>query len=1160
MSNLPDPNLGLSAFTGRLEDPEFSFAPFDPAEPLPEYTRSWGPHLCRPPQLPEHYDTRIDPNHIFLFAVHPITGIKRDFYVTPKPCEYCAKIRQVCSRSRPSCQRCAVSGDPDRVCHVEAGWVKLPGPKCEKPKLQKRAGKDGKPAKARASTSDNQPAAKRARTIAPHPFDESLSPLSSTPTPSNHYEPMPLPKKPPPKRVAPIIRGENGRSAQNAQNAAAASASTSGKEAVNGRKRVVPAKPGVRRGKRVGKRNIVDGKGKEAEEGRWVASDGTIWHVVRPPPGPLPTSTPKSLAKLLHDEPAPPSKFTPQGQPRIWAKSKAEFLEILPDLADAMKGTGPGVHMEYASLEPPMVYLEGHAWPKDSLTAEGNAEITLVRDFTIAVERAKGNAGTRIDYGGGDMMLVDEISQSRSSTSTPSMLTPRSQSVADARPSAVSCHPSQALSARYSVPTSTPQPHASSSRQTEDPSGGSGDQSIRKSQSLSPAKPASQAPAAPSLSGMFGGRNNSIHQSNWPIYQQLGNNWQAEGGRRPSDASASRPSMSPGLARKDDSDSCKFPSPSSRTYKMGEDFRERALGEGPNIGGPQLRAASFVPRAAPLQPPPPAMDDASSDDDLPNGRYAHSQAKSAPRHYASSAMYEASDKIIRTAKDMDGLNRNLISYLPLHDPVRKVLDKALTAEEERSNFVPGEVPQDIKHLLDCKMYHIPVVLVVSRDYSLLPFHLPEDCGICVLGFYKIVELERTTLIQDEDDEERTVRVNWHFKLRWVPGGENAAEDQQPSHPWWRHPSASPVADMDEPSPYSLLPMHLRSQFDKPSFEPTVASEVIISKGWHCVKCGRLNVQRLLCFQKCETCQFGNDALPVDALYVRDPHKMTPDATPVDTYPENVTVSTHEGEKGGVRTFVYSIGDSTKIKHIFTCNRAKTQVAANKLFIDIQMEVPLVWQGAKTKIASGPYFACLIGVGHEGHPPSIGWTQVPPTVKLAREIMETWAMKYAQEEHFRIDQLTIIAWHVAGSRKGTVLPNRGRTIGMLCLGADLELTITPKRGFPVQTSRSDSKQPDRASARQAGPVAMKVDESDDEFRAVFDGPLSDSSDDEALSSRRPPKTQVKVEKKSTQSMLITMVHGDILLLSGDEFEYALHRTGMGMLLVGTQYAKGMIRNG
>ena len=99
-------------------------------------------------------------------------------------------------------------------------------------------------------------------------------------------------------------------------------------------------------------------------------------------------------------------------------------------------------------------------------------------------------------------------------------------------------------------------------------------------------------------------------------------------------------------------------------------------------------------------------------------------------------------------------------------------------------------------------------------------------------------------------------------------------------------------------------------------------------------------------------------LPVDSLYVRDPHKMTPDTTPVDTYPENVTVNVIDGEKGGVRTFVYSIGDVAEIKHIFTCNRTRMQVPANKLFRDFQIEVPLIWQGAKTKVATGVLSAVL----------------------------------------------------------------------------------------------------------------------------------------------------------------------------------------------------------
>lgn len=236
-------------------------------------------------------------------------------------------------------------------------------------------------------------------------------------------------------------------------------------------------------------------------------------------------------------------------------------------------------------------------------------------------------------------MLVDELSASRSSTSTPSILTPRSQSVADVRPTVVSCHPSQALSARRSQ--STPQPQASSSRQGDGPGTESQSQGIRKvysplssklpeawraqaessqhAQSQRPprSQPPPQTPSAPSLSGMFGGRNNSIHQSNWPIHQQPPNAWLPDG-RRNSDPNTQRPSLGLSTSRgKDDSNACKYPHPSHRTYKMGEDFRERALEQGLSTPPPNLRAATFTPQASQRAP---AIDDDISDDDTHYGR------------------------------------------------------------------------------------------------------------------------------------------------------------------------------------------------------------------------------------------------------------------------------------------------------------------------------------------------------------------------------------------------------------------------------------------------------------------------------------------------------------------------------------------------------------
>lgn len=100
-------------------------------------------------------------------------------------------------------------------------------------------------------------------------------------------------------------------------------------------------------------------------------------------------------------------------------------------------------------------------------------------------------------------------------------------------------------------------------------------------------------------------------------------------------------------------------------------------------------------------------------------------------------------------------------------------------------------------------------------------------------------------------------------------------------------------------------------------------------------------------------------LPVDAMYVRDPHKTTPDSTPVDTYPESVSRHIIDGDRGGTRTFVYVIDGPIEIKHVFTCNRPAMQKQANRLFLEMQRHVPMAWQGAKTKLATGALCRCSI---------------------------------------------------------------------------------------------------------------------------------------------------------------------------------------------------------
>ena len=87
--------------------------------------------------------------------------------------------------------------------------------------------------------------------------------------------------------------------------------------------------------------------------------------------------------------------------------------------------------------------------------------------------------------------------------------------------------------------------------------------------------------------------------------------------------------------------------------------------------------------------------------------------------------------------------------------------------------------------------------------------------------------------------------------------------------------------------------------------------------------------------------------------------MMPYSMPVDVYPESVSYRVLEGEKGGRQTFIYTIGESIEIKHVFTCNRPSVQEHGNRLFRDIQIHVPMTWQGAKTRLASGASRVLLV---------------------------------------------------------------------------------------------------------------------------------------------------------------------------------------------------------
>lgn len=135
-----------------------------------------------------------------------------------------------------------------------------------------------------------------------------------------------------------------------------------------------------------------------------------------------------------------------------------------------------------------------------------------------------------------------------------------------------------------------------------------------------------------------------------------------------------------------------------------------------------------------------------------------------------------------------------------------------------------------------------------------------------------------------------------------------------------------------------------------------------------------------------------------------------------------------------------------------------------------------------------------------------------------------------------------------------MPAKKLPIAILCLGADVELCVAPVSGFakssppPPVIKRSAS-----VALRQAQHTVDKAVDDD-----PFDSPLSGaSSDEEALSARHPSKDPGAVPrskaKKPAESMLITLVHGDMVIFYGDDFEVSVDRYHMLMLcLFDSQY--------
>ncbi|OBZ74135.1 hypothetical protein A0H81_06177 [Grifola frondosa] len=482
-------------------------------------------------------------------------------------------------------------------------------------------------------------------------------------------------------------------------------------------------------------------------------------------------------------------------------------------------------------------------------------------------------------------------------------------------------------------------------------------------------------------------------------------------------------------------------------------------------------------------------------------------------------------------------------------------------------FIPKDLPAEINALIQCRELQMPISIVLCSDSSLSAFTLPEGCGCAFLGFFHLTDLQvhAEDLGPDTDTRNgactttgRNGRVRWRFRFEWTPGGESACPDPSSNivrSPWWMsndtcandpNTASSGHTDGDVEMilhPYTLLPLHLIAAHELSEEQlASSSSEVNVSRGWWCASCGKMNVQQCLRYQKCRKCKEGNRLLPIGVQYVRNQYGVARVSFPQDRYADDVECKTRDGVDG-MRNYTYKMHGSAVVRHLFTCNLEHAQTEPTLLFKTLQADIEIPWERSiKSKATSsmGPVYSYLIEGGHAGAADIDPWANAPECISKAKELLLRRARGPHGDTLVNIQQLTVVAWLTSGRKSGCAFYAKKSPVVMLCLGADVELTISPKSG---------KKGRPRYVAEKPVTSHLQDDNNFEPFGLMdVDDEVEDSNVDrythESISSSMSNKGGNHGKSRSTEeALLVTLVHGDILIVAGDEFEYSIKRTGM-----------------
>ncbi|KAI9507158.1 hypothetical protein F5148DRAFT_151118 [Russula earlei] len=430
----------------------------------------------------------------------------------------------------------------------------------------------------------------------------------------------------------------------------------------------------------------------------------------------------------------------------------------------------------------------------------------------------------------------------------------------------------------------------------------------------------------------------------------------------------------------------------------------------------------------------------------------------------------------------------------------------------------SQPPPEVTALLAIQSSSDVVSPVLARNSPLVPWELPSEIGFFWLGLFRISEVKVETQPGRNTSNTLTVQRAWRFALDWVPGGEDLLlDDEQHDHrewfarimrPWWEPYDATPDQLVSFESSRLLLPLPLLAPFTENS---TATGH--FPAGYFCAMCGRVNVQRFLRHRSCESaaCTAKIDlrreiGWVIGASSTRDRKVNSATISPDDKWAAPTTAKPAVGFDDGTRLFRYHLASPTSSG----ISGAGAPVPSSDGCATVDacpVSVRHIFNGNRASLQAGAsaLFETLQRdvrierrIGSTGFSTPLFESGDDPVLgpsgrgmwDLQAETIENVLRNYCGDlGTLRVHSLRIHAWTSDGKHRQT-FRSRFKYLVLLCLGADISL------------------------------LSMSPDTNSPRTRQV---------------------------SKGKETLRVTMVHGDIVVLSGSHIEFLMLRTGMCMLL-------------